>query len=70
MIKKHLPEILRLYEAKTGILSIAVRLGVSARLVRFILDGRPDPITGDPIDYNESESICEMHDVLCRHKER
>lgn len=59
MIKKHLPEIMRLYEAGTGILSIAVRLGVSARMVRFVLDGRPDPITGDPIDYNASDTACD-----------
>jgi len=59
VIKKHLPEILRLYEQKTGVLSIAVRLGVSARVVRFVLDGRPDPITGEPIDYHASDNACD-----------
>ena len=52
VIKKKKPEILRLHRKKIGVLSIAVRLGVSASVVRYVLNGLPDPITGDEIEYD------------------
>jgi len=44
-------------------MSIAVRLGVPAYLVRYVLDGQPDPITGEPIDYDSSMYMPENYSV-------
>lgn len=59
IIKRNRDQILEMYEQKVGILSIAVRLGVSAHMVRYVLDGRPDPITGEAIDYDSSSYMPE-----------
>ena len=63
VIKRNRAEILRMYEEKVGVLSIAVRLGVSAYLVRYVLDGRPDPITGEIIDYDSSGYMPETFSI-------
>lgn len=59
VIKRSRRQILEMYEQGIGVLSIAVRLGVSACLVRYVLDGRPDPITGEAIDYDSSAYLPE-----------
>jgi hypothetical protein len=59
IIKANRQAIWDLYEKKVGVLSIAVRLRVSASLVRYVLDGKPDPITGEMIDYDSSAYMLE-----------
>lgn len=69
IIKRNRELIYELYTKKVGVLSIAVRLGVPAYLVRYVLDGRPDPITGDPIDYDSSAYMPENHIIGSGKKE-
>jgi len=63
MIKRNREMIHELYAKKVGVLSIAVRLGVPAYLVRYILDGLPDPITGDPIMYDSNSYMAETFSI-------
>lgn len=63
IIKRNRELIYDLYQKKVGVLSIAVRLGVPAYLVRYVLNGLPDPITGDPIDYDASAYMPESYSV-------
>jgi len=63
IIKRNRELIYELYTKKVGVMSIAVRLGVPAYLVRYVLDGLPDPITGEPIDYDSSMYMPENYSV-------
>ena len=63
IIKRNREIINELYKKKVGVLSIPVRLGVPAYLVRYVLDGLPDPITGEPIDYDSSTYMPESFSI-------